>query len=125
MVNFTIYLCGGFRKLPRLQCWLPRASWSLQVCLNGSWEVFDAAYVVLLGWRPWLLSWRPLLLGWVQIASRLIPANHMYGQKSPKLWLVQNENLSLSEQPSSSAFGNESLDPMIATLKSSFGKVSK
>ena len=24
----------GFRKLQRLQFWLPRASWSLQVCLN-------------------------------------------------------------------------------------------
>ena len=47
MVNFTIYLRGGFRKLPRLQFWLLRASWSLQVCLNCSWEVFDAAHMVI------------------------------------------------------------------------------
>ena len=45
VVNFTIYLRGGFRELPRLQFWLPRASWSLQVWLNGLWEVFDTAHV--------------------------------------------------------------------------------
>ena len=35
VVNGTIYFRGGFRELPRLQLWLQRASWSLQVCLNG------------------------------------------------------------------------------------------
>ena len=29
VVNFTIYVHGGFRELPRLQFWLPQASWSL------------------------------------------------------------------------------------------------
>ena len=47
VVNFTIYFRGDFRKLPPLQFWRPRASWNLQVCLNCSLEVFDAAQMSL------------------------------------------------------------------------------
>ena len=54
MVNFTIYLRSGFRKLPRLQFWLPRACWCLQVCLNCSCDVFGAAQVLLVMFMPGL-----------------------------------------------------------------------